>query len=54
MTLYSGLVRTYTGALTFNATTTGKTLTFAGSTWNSTIIFNGAGGEWTIQDTLTS
>lgn len=40
MTLYAGLVRTYTGALTFNATTTGKTLTFAGKTMASATTFN--------------
>ena len=30
LTLYSGLIRTYTGTITFNATTTGKTITLAG------------------------
>ena len=50
MTLYAGLVRTYTGALTFNATTTGKTLTFAGKTMASATTFNWVGWGWTLQD----
>lgn len=51
LTLYSGLVRTYTGALLFNSTASGETLTFAGTTMASATTFNGAGGEWTVQDT---
>ena len=54
MTLYSGLIRTYTGTLTFNATTTGKTITMAGTTLASLIEINGAGGAWTLQDTFTT
>ena len=50
MTLYSGLIRTYTGALTFNSTATGKTLTFAGVTMASATTFDGVGGGWTVQD----
>lgn len=49
--LYATLVRTYTGALTFAATATGKTITFAGVTMASNTTFNGVGGGWTLQDT---
>ncbi len=50
MTLYAGLVRTYTGAITFNATTTGKTITSAGVTLANNITFNGVGGGWIFND----
>lgn len=49
MTLYAGLVRTFTGNLTFNATDS-RTLTFAGTTMSSATVFNGSGGTWTVQD----
>lgn len=41
----------YTGALTFDATSTGKTITSAGKAWTSgTVTFSGSGGGWTFQD----
>lgn len=50
-TLATGMTRTYTGTLTFKATTTGKTLTFNGKTTGSaTVTFDGVGGGWTLQD----
>ena len=52
-TLSSGVVWNYTGAITFNATATGKTFTTAGLTLNNNITFNGTGGGWTNQDNLT-
>mgnify|MGYP003704231273 CR=1 FL=1 len=39
--------------ITFAATTTGKTITTNGKTLTN-IIFNGVGGEWTLQDAITS
>ena len=52
LTLVStNLTVTYTGLITFTATTTGKTITTAGKTLAG-ITFNGAGGEWTLQDAL--
>lgn len=51
LTLATGMTRTYTGAITFSSTSTGRTLTFAGKTTASTVTFNGVGGEWTVQDT---
>jgi hypothetical protein len=42
---------TYTGFITFTATTTGKTITTAGQTLNL-VTFNGTGGGWTLQDAL--
>jgi hypothetical protein len=50
LTLVStNLTVTYTGIISFTATTTGKTITSAGKTL-ATIAFNGTGGEWTLQD----
>ena len=45
---------TSTGAITFNATTTGQTITTGGTTINAPITFNGVGGEWTLGDALTT
>lgn len=39
--------------ITFVATSTGKTITSAGKSLN-TIVFNGVGGGWTLQDTMTA
>lgn len=44
------LTRTYTGAITFSSTASGKTLTFNGVTLASATTFDGAGGAWTLQD----
>lgn len=46
----ANITRTYTGAITFRATTTGKTLTFNGETVASATVFDGVGGGWTVQD----
>lgn len=54
LTLYSGLVRTYTGVIRFLSTTTGKTVTTAGVSLASSITFEGVGGGWTLQDALTT
>lgn len=50
----TGITRTYTGAITFRATTTGKTITTNGVTLASAITFNGVGGKWTLQDALST
>jgi hypothetical protein len=48
------LNRIYTGVTTFNATTTGKTVTTNGVSFgSSTVIFNGSGGGWTLGSSLT-
>lgn len=46
----ANITRTYTGAITFRATATGKTLTFNGETMASATTFDGVGGGWTVQD----
>ncbi len=51
LTMASGMARTYTGAITFAATSAGKTLTFNGKTMASATTFNGVGGGWIVQDT---
>jgi hypothetical protein len=45
---------TSTGAITFNATTTGQTITTGGTTINASITFNGVGGEWSLGSALTT
>lgn len=52
LTLSTGMTRSYTGTLTMRATTSGKTITTNGKTI-STITFNGAGGEWTLQSNFS-
>lgn len=54
MTLVSGMGWTYTGAITFNATSTGKTVTTAAVSLASDITFAGVGGGWTNQDNLAT
>ena len=50
LTLVStNLTVSYSGTISFFATTTGKTITTAGKTL-AAIAFNGTGGEWTLQD----
>jgi hypothetical protein len=47
----TGVTRTYTGAITFNATTTGWTISAGVSL--AGITFNGLGGGWTLTAALT-
>jgi hypothetical protein len=49
----TGVTRTYTGAITFNATTTGWTVS-AGVSLASAINFSGVGGGWTLTAGLTT
>ena len=44
---------TFTGGVTFNSTTTGKTITTNGNSINGNVTFNGVGGVWQLQDNLT-
>ena len=53
MTLLVGTVWSSTGAVTFNATTTGKTITTNGVTISGPITLNGVGGGWTLGSALT-
>jgi len=50
LTLGSGMTWSYTGAVTFAATTTGNTLTFNGKSTNNSFTFNSASGGWILQD----
>jgi len=54
LTFISGMSNTYTGMLTFKATTPGKTITSAGKTFIGHVTFNGVSGEWTLQDAFNS
>lgn len=51
---YAGLIRTYTGAINFTSSTTGRTLDFAGVAMASTMAFNTAGGGWTLLSSLNN
>lgn len=48
MSLIAGTAWTATGAITFNATTTGKTVTTNGIQIGGAVTFNGVGGGWTL------
>ena len=50
----ANFTRTFTGNITFAATSTGKTITSNGVTWTSNLTFNGIGGGWTLQDAFTA
>ena len=50
------ITNSYTGAITFAATTTGHTVTLNGVElfcFGAALTFDGVGGGWTLQDTLT-
>lgn len=53
MSLIAGTVWSSGGAITFNATTTGKTVTTNGVSIATGITFNGIGGDWTLGSALT-
>ena len=44
----TNFTRTYTGTTTFDATTTGKTITTNGVAFGGGVTLNGVGGEWTL------
>lgn len=52
LTIVPTVTFTYSGLITFTSTSHGNTLTSSGKLLPA-ITFNGAGGEWTIQDDLT-
>ena len=43
----------YTGTITFNGTSIGKTINSGGKSLSNTINFNGTGGVWTLASNLT-
>jgi hypothetical protein len=45
--------RSYTGVTTFNATTTGKTITTNGKTFGDNVVFDGVGGGWTLNGAIS-
>lgn len=53
MTLLTGTLWTSTGRTTFNATTTGKTITTNGVSFPCSFTFNGASGAWSLGGALT-
>lgn len=53
-TFGAGMTQSYTGTLTFRSTYPGRTITCNGKTFASGITFDGIGGAWTLQDSLTN
>lgn len=53
MTLLAGMTRTFTGAITFNATSGPKDIRTNGVTFASGVLFNGVGGSWRMIDDWT-
>lgn len=53
-TLASGMTNSYTGDITFNATSSGKTITLAGKSLGSEVTFSGNGGGWVFQDAFST
>jgi len=51
-TAAAGAFTAGTSTVTFNSTATGKTITTGNNLFN-TVIFNGTGGYWTMQDSMT-
>ena len=49
----TNFTRTYTGVTTFNATTTGKTVTTNGVTFGQSVTFSGVGGGWTLGSAIS-
>lgn len=54
MSLATGTVWSSTGAITFSATTTGKTITTNGVSIPANMTLNGLGGGWTLGSALTN
>ena len=54
MSLVAATVWSATGAITFNATATGKTITTNGVSISANVTFNGVGGGWTLGSALTT
>ncbi len=50
----AGITRTYTGVITFNATSGTKTITLNGVTMNSDFTFDGVGGAWKFMDAFNT
>lgn len=50
----SGITRTYTGAITYAATSGTNDITLNGKSIGGTVTFNGIGGTWRLMDAFTS
>ena len=50
LTLIPAMNYSFSGQVYFEATTTGKTITSANKQFQNTVVFDGAGGEWTLLD----
>lgn len=53
-TVASSITRSFTGAINFVSTSTGKTVTTNGISFVSAVNFNGVGGGWTLQDNFNN
>jgi hypothetical protein len=50
----TNFTRSYTGTTTFNATTTGKTVTTNGVAFGGAVTFDGVGGGWTLGSAINT
>jgi hypothetical protein len=50
----TNFIRSYSGTTTFNATTTGKTITTNGVAFGASVVFDGVGGGWTLGSALNA
>jgi hypothetical protein len=54
VTLLAGMVLTWNGLFNLASTAVGRTITCNGVAFQGNVTFNGVGGEWTLQDTLSN
>ena len=54
LSLLAGTVWSSTGSITFSSTSTGRTVTTNGTALGAGVVFNGAGGGWTLGSALTT
>ncbi|NJN77008.1 MAG: hypothetical protein HC803_00660 [Saprospiraceae bacterium] len=53
LTFIPNMTYQYSGTVRFLSTNTGNTVTTGGKHFNETIIFDGIGGSWTLQDSIS-
>ena len=53
LTLAAGMTYSHAGHVYFQSTTAGNTITSAGKSYTNHVVFDGVGGEWTLQDAMT-
>ncbi|MFN8305193.1 MAG: gliding motility-associated C-terminal domain-containing protein [Ferruginibacter sp.] len=54
LTFIAAMNLTYTGTVSFEATTPGQSITSAGKTFRNTVTLSGVGGSWTLADAFSA